>query len=53
METDDGLRVLHPLDIDAKGDVLTFALELCVPVPPLTVGGEEAAEPMKTLHFGV
>lgn len=29
-----GTRVLHPLDIKTQGDALTFAVTLCVAVPP-------------------
>lgn len=53
METEDGLRILHPLHIATEGEELTFTLEVCVCVPPLTTHGEEATETMDTLHFGV
>ena len=53
METEDGNRTLHPLDIKTEGEELTFSLELCVPVPPDESAGEAATEHMGTLHLGV
>lgn len=46
-------RTLHPLDIQTEGESLSFALELCVPVPPETERGQTGAELMKTLHLGL
>ena len=48
-----GRRMLHPLDIRAEGEELTFTLELCVSLPDLSGESQSAAEPMQTLHFGV
>ena len=53
METEDGSRTLHPLDVKTEGEELTFSLELCVPVPPEDSSGEAATEHMGTLHLGV
>ena len=53
METEDGNRTLHPLDVKTEGEELTFSLELCVPVPPEDSSGEAATEHMGTLHLGV
>ena len=53
MKTAEGLRTLHPLDIQTGDEPLTFTLELCVSLPVLSAEGEAAAEPMQTLHFGV
>ena len=46
-------RILHPLNIRTDEDKLTFVLEICVAVEALSAEGEQAAEPMQTLHFGV
>lgn len=53
METENGSRTLHPLDVKTEGEELTFSLELCVPVPPEDSSGEAATEHMGTLHLGV
>lgn len=53
MVRDGQRRTLHPLDLRTDEEKLTFALELCVAVEPLSDGDEPAAEPMQTLHFGV
>lgn len=53
METADGARTLHPLDIKTQGEELAFSLELCVPVPPDQSAGESASETMRTLNLGV
>jgi len=53
METAEGGRILHPLDIRTEGEELTFQLELCVGLNHLSGEGEAAAEAMQTLHFGV
>ena len=53
METMEGGRILHPLDIRTDEDKLTFRLELCVALPEGADDAERAAEPMQTLHFGV
>ena len=53
METADGSRTLHPLDVKTEGEELTFSLELCVPVPPDESSGEAATETMKTLSLGL
>ena len=53
METADGSRTLHPLDVKTEGEELTFSLELCVPVPPDGSAGEAADAYMGTLTFGV
>lgn len=45
-----GRRVLHPLDIQTQGEQLTFALEVCLPLPE-EPGGGTAAEPMAALHW--
>lgn len=53
LETEEGEhRVLHPLNLSVEGETLTFTLELCVPVPPVS-GGEQGGETMETLHFQV
>ena len=46
-------RTLHPLHITTEEDSLTFSLEVCVPVPPLSTDTPEAAHSMETLHFSV
>ena len=53
METENGSRTLHPLDVKTEGEELTFSLELCVPVPPDESAGEAADAYMETLNFGV
>ena len=53
METENGSRTLHPLDVKTEGEELTFSLELCVPVPPDDSSGEAATEKMETLNFSV
>ena len=53
METEDGNRTLHLLDVKTEGEELTFSLELCVPVPPDESAGEAATEKMETLSLGL
>ncbi len=53
METEDGGRVLHPLDIRTEGEELTFTVTLCVPVPPLPKPGETPPGVMETLHMAL
>ena len=53
MEQDGEMRMLHPLHITAEGDTLSFSLEVCVPVPPLSHSAPEATDTMETLHLGV
>lgn len=53
MKKDGEHRVLHPLDIQTEGEEVTFAITLCVSVPPLPDTDGEASEMMETLHFGV
>lgn len=53
METAEGGRILHPLDIQTGGEELTFTLELCVSLSTLSQDGEAPTEAMQTLHFGV
>ena len=52
MERDGERRVLHPLEIRTEGETVTFAITLCVSVPPLPDMAGEASEMMKELHFG-
>ena len=47
------MRILHPLNIAADGEALTFSVELCVPVPPPAAHTPEATHTMETLHFGI
>lgn len=51
MESGEGTRVLHPLQITTEGEELTFSVELCVPVPPLAAGQAGEASPMETLSL--
>ena len=53
METEDGSRTLHPLDVKTEGEELTFSLELCVPVPQPEKPGMEPPGVMENLHLGV
>lgn len=53
METGDGSRTLHPLDIRTEGEELTFDLVLCVPVPPAEKPGQTEPGIMESLHLGV
>ena len=53
METADGSRTLHPLDVKTEGEELTFSLELCVALPEDESGGEAATEKMGTLSLGL
>ena len=53
METENGSRTLHPLDVKTEGEELTFSLELCVPVPGDDSAGEAATEKMGTLSLGL
>lgn len=53
METEDGSRTLHPLDVKTEGEELTFSLELCVPLPEPEKPGMEPPGVMETLNFGV
>ena len=53
MVRDGQRRTLHPLNLRTDEESLTFMLELCVAVEPLSDGEETTAEPMQTLHFGV
>ena len=53
METMEGGRILHPLDIRTEDEELTFNLELCVSLAALSQEGEAPTEAMQTLHFGV
>lgn len=38
METEQGRRTLHPVDIRTEEEKLTFTLTVCVPVPPASPG---------------
>ena len=53
METADGNRTLHPLDIKTEGEELTFSLELCVALPQPEKPGTEPPGMMQTLNLGV
>ena len=53
METEDGGRTLHPLDVKTEGEELTFSLELCVPLPEPEKPGMEPPGIMQTLNLGV
>ena len=53
METEDGSRTLHPLDVKTEGEELTFSLELCVPLPEPEKPGTEPPGIMQTLSLGV
>ena len=53
METENGNRSLHPLDIKTEGEELTFSLELCVALPELEKPGTEPPGIMQTLNLGV
>ena len=53
METEDGGRTLHPLDVKTEGEELTFSLELCVPLPEPEEPGTEPPGIMQTLNLGV
>ena len=53
LEQSGEVRILHPLNIAADEDALTFSVELCVPVPPPATHTPEATHTMETLHFGV
>lgn len=53
MESPAGTRVLHPLDIRAEGQTLTFSVVLCVPVPPAEETGAAGTEAMERLTIGI
>ena len=53
METADGSRTLHPLDIKTEGEELTFSLVLYVPVPPADKPGQTEPGIMETLRLGL
>lgn len=53
METEDGGRTLHPLDVKTEGEELTFSLELCVALPEPEKPGTEPPGIMQTLNLGV
>ena len=53
METADGSRTLHPLDIRTEGEALTFDLVLYVPVPPAEKPGQTEPGIMETLRLGL
>ncbi len=48
-----GERTLHPLDIKTEGEELTFALVLCMPVPPAEKPGQTEPGVMETLRLGI
>ena len=53
METADGSRTLHPLDIKTEREALTFSLVLYVPVPPADRPGQTEPGMMETLRLGI
>ena len=53
METENGSRTLHPLDVKTEGEELTFSLELCVALPEPEKPGMEPPGIMQTLNLGV
>lgn len=53
METENGSRTLHPLDVKTEGEELTFSLELCVALPEPEKPGMEPPGVMENLHLGV